>query len=137
MDRPVHVITELLDVRDVRLAPQTTADHFVVSERLSSLLLVQLSENVDLLGLFADLFDAEGSEIYLRPAGSYLSMEQSVSCASLVETGRRREEVLLGYRIGSLAHSEADSFGVFLNPPKSRRLKLGPEDSLIVLADEA
>ncbi|MDP8975364.1 MAG: potassium transporter TrkA [Actinomycetota bacterium] len=137
LDRPVHVITELLDVRDVRLAPQTTADHFVVSERLSSLLLVQLSENVGLLGLFADLFDAEGAEIYLRPANTYLEKGETVRFSSLVESGRRREEIVLGYRIASLAHAEEEAFGVFLNPPKSRSVTLSPDDSLIVLAEDA
>ncbi len=137
LDRSVHVITELLDVRDVRLAPQTTADHFVVSERLSSLLLVQLSENMELLGVFTDLFDAEGAEIYLRPASHYLVPGETVQFSSLVEAGGRREEVVLGYRIASLAHSEEESFGVFLNPPKSSSLTLGLDDSLIVLAEDA
>jgi hypothetical protein len=135
LDHPVHVITELLDVRDVRLAPQTTADHFVVSERLSSLLLVQLSENVELLAVFEDLFDAQGAEIYLQPVESYVSPGQAVPFSSLVEAGRRREELVLGYRVADLAQSEERSFGVFLNPPKTASVTLGSEDRLIVLAE--
>ncbi len=136
LDRPVHVITELLDVRDVRLAPQTTADHFVVSERLSSLLIVQLSENAGLLGVFADLFDAEGGEVYLKPAVAYAPANQPVSFASLVEAGRRREEVVLGYRLAALASEEESGYGVFLNPSKSSSVTLGVEDALILLAED-
>lgn len=109
---------------------------FGVSERLSSLLIVQLSENVELLGVFSDLFDSEGSEVYLKPATAYAAAHQPVAFASLVEAGRRRDEVVLGYRVAALADSEGDSFGVFVNPPKSSTVELGPDDSLIVLAEE-
>ncbi|MCX6410936.1 MAG: hypothetical protein NTZ81_01020, partial [Actinobacteria bacterium] len=58
----VRLVTELLDVRDVELARIANPDDFVVSERLTSLMLAQLSENADLRGVFADLFDAQGVE---------------------------------------------------------------------------
>ena len=69
-------MTELLDARDVDLARATGADDFVVSDELSSLMLAQLAERADLEGVFADLFDVEGSAIALQPATWYVSSGQ-------------------------------------------------------------
>jgi len=51
------VVTELLDQRDVALAPPTAAGDFLVSDRLISLLLAQLSEDAVLTSVFDDLLD--------------------------------------------------------------------------------
>jgi hypothetical protein len=63
------IVSEMLDIRNRNLAEVTRADDFVVSDNLVSLMLAQISECRHLNAVFADLFDPEGSEIYLRPAG--------------------------------------------------------------------
>ena len=55
----------MLDLRNRALAEVTHADDFIVSDRLVSLLMSQVAENAQLNAVFADLFDAAGSEIYL------------------------------------------------------------------------
>ncbi|MDQ1375804.1 MAG: hypothetical protein QOJ09_3142, partial [Actinomycetota bacterium] len=45
LGRHVNVVTELLDVSDVELARSADADEFILSERLTSLVMSQLAEN--------------------------------------------------------------------------------------------
>ena len=54
------------------LAEVTQADDFIVSNKLTCLMLSQISENPGLNAVFTDLSDPEGSEIYLKPAGDYV-----------------------------------------------------------------
>ena len=63
----------MLDVRNRELAEVTQADDFIVSDKLISLMLAQVSENKDLNAVFDDLFDPDGSEIYLKPAADYVA----------------------------------------------------------------
>ena len=128
-------VTELLDVRDVELARIANPDDFVVSERLTSLMLAQLSENADLRGVFADLFDAKGVELVLVPVARYVEMGVEQSYAEVVAAARRRGHVCVGYR--RAAEQDAESAlggGVVLNPPKSRRVAFTEGDQILVLA---
>ena len=70
--RTGSIVSEMRDDRDRALAQLTKADDFVVSEQLVSLLMTQISENRHLESVFADLFDADGAEIYVRPASYYV-----------------------------------------------------------------
>ncbi|HEX8834878.1 MAG TPA: hypothetical protein VF719_11790, partial [Abditibacteriaceae bacterium] len=69
---PLSIVSEMLDVRNRELAEVTQADDFIVSDKLISLLLAQVSENKDLNAVFSDLFDSAGSEIYLKAARDYV-----------------------------------------------------------------
>ncbi|MEU4834778.1 potassium transporter TrkA, partial [Streptosporangium sp. NPDC023615] len=75
-----------------------------------------------------------GSEIYPRPAERYVRPGAPVDFASVIESARRRGETAIGYRLADHLN-EAPHFGVVLNPDRSRPLRLGPGDSVIVLAE--
>ncbi len=84
------VVSEMLDLRNQKLAEVTGTDDFIVSENLVSLLLAQLAENKALGAVFEDLFDADGAEIYLKDAGDYVAVGESVDFFTVVEAARRR-----------------------------------------------
>jgi voltage-gated potassium channel Kch len=128
--RNVQIVSEMRDDRDRALAQLTRADDFVVSEQLVSLLMTQISENRHLRAVFADLFDAEGSEIYIRHASYYVRASQGMSFATVVESARRRGEVAIGYRIAEPPDGED---GMVLNPDKGRPMPA--IDRVIVLAE--
>ncbi|MEV0612801.1 potassium transporter TrkA [Nonomuraea sp. NPDC050404] len=131
---PFSIVTEMNDDQNREVAQVTKADDFIVSSRLISLLLTQLSENRHLHGVFAALFDPSGSEIYLKPAPSYVPAGARVNFATVLESARRRGESAIGYRLHD--HSqEAPTYGVRLNPPKDTDLVLEAHDSVIVLAE--
>ena len=64
--RPLRVVTELLDSADIELAMESGGDDYVVSDALSGYLMSQLAENPELRQVFDALF--EGTEVVLRLA---------------------------------------------------------------------
>ncbi|WP_308249738.1 CASTOR/POLLUX-related putative ion channel [Sphaerisporangium fuscum] len=130
---PYSIVTEMNDDSNREVAQVTKADDFIVSNKLISLLLTQLVENPHLQAVFADLFDPDGSEIYLRPADDYVKPGTEVNFATVIEAARRRQETAIGYRLKHL-HDEPTSYGVVLNPSKTGPLTFSPDDSVIIVA---
>ncbi len=117
------IVAELLDPRSVELGRIANPDDFVVSERLTSLLMAQLAENGGLAPVFEELLDGVGTEIMLVPADLYFD-ESSAGPTSaptwrqIVERAGMRGETALGYaRI-----PDVQSHGVTINPSKSETL---------------
>ena len=133
--RNFSIVTEMLDVRNRDLAEVTRADDFIVSDKLIGLMLSQISERKQLAAVFADLFDPEGAEIYLKPAEDYVEPGRPVTFYTALEAARRREEVAIGYRVDADANNADQSYGVHVNPRKSESITLTAADSLIVLAE--
>ena len=133
--REMAIVSEMRDVRNRELAEVTKADDFIVSDRLISLLLAQVAENRDLMALFEDLFDPEGSEIYLKPATDYVEPGRSLSYATVVEAARQRGECAIGYRLKAHEDDPAKAYGVRVNPPKSERLSFAEGDRVVVVAE--
>ena len=132
--RPFSIVSEMRDVRSRDLAEVARADDFIISDRFIGLLLAQLAEDADLAAVFADLFDPEGAEIYLRPASGYVVTGRELDIHTLVESAARRGEVLIGVRIARPGPGQP-SHGVLVNPRKTTRLTLAPADQVIVLAE--
>ena len=132
----LNVVSEMLDDRNRELAEVTNADDFIVSEKLVSLMLSQVSENEQLTDVFGILFDSTGSEIYLRPAELYIKPGVDVDFYTVLEAARRVGETALGYRVEKNAHNADINYGVHLNPLKSDKIAFQPGDKIIVLAEE-
>jgi hypothetical protein len=131
---PFSITSEMADIRNRSLAEVTRADDFIVSDRLISLLITQVAENKQLNAVFGDLFDAEGSEVYLRPITDYVATGRPVTVATIVEAARRLEEVAIGYRVRAESNDGSRAYGVHVNPRKSATVTFEPEDRVIVLA---
>ncbi|ULH17093.1 NAD-binding protein (plasmid) [Deinococcus sp. KNUC1210] len=129
------IVSEMLDVRNRELAQVTQADDFIVSDRLVSLMMAQLSENSELKAVFDDLFRAEGSEIYLKPASDYVALDQTLNFYTVLEAARRRGEVAIGYRLKDEANDPKLAYGVHLNPKKPESVRFSSLDRVIVLAE--
>lgn len=132
---PFSIVSEMLDLRNRELAEVARVDDFIVSDHLISLMLSQLSENGDLYDVFTDMFDPDGSEIYLKPVQDYVVLGQPVNFYTVIEAARRRGEVAIGYRIVGQAHDPGKSYGVYTNPKKSQEVVFSGEDKIIVLAE--
>ena len=130
------IVSEMLDIRNRDLAEVERADDFVVSDRLISMVLSQISENKALGAVFADLFDPSGSEIYLKLAESYVKLGEPVNFYTIVEPAQRRSEVALGYRRNADANDAAKRYGVVINPKKSVPVTFEAGDKIIVLAEK-
>ncbi len=129
------IVSEMLDEHNRDLAEVTHADDFIVSGKLASLMLAQVAENSELLAVFEDLFGAEGSEIYFKPAAAYVALGQPVNFYTVLEAARRRGEVAIGYRLRALASDANQSYGVIINPDKSQPITFSEPDRIVVLAE--
>lgn len=132
----LSIVSEMLDARNRELAEVTKADDFIVSDRMISLLMAQVSENKHLMRVFEDLFSAEGSEIYLKPAADYVTPGQPTTFSSIVEAAKARNQVAIGYRILKDQFNAAKAYGVTVNPAKSATVTLAEEDRIVVIAEE-
>jgi Trk K+ transport system NAD-binding subunit len=120
-----RVVAEMRDRANVAIARTIEVDDFIVSDELSSLMLAQLSERRELDAVFSGLFNGSGCVLTLRPATLYAGSDEA-TWASAVSAAAQRDESAIGYRLGESA--------VVVNPAKTARLVLGPNDRVLVLA---
>lgn len=132
----LKIVSEMLDLRNRDLAEVTKADDFIVSDKLISLLMTQVSENKYLMRVFEDLFDADGSEIYLKPARNYIRPGEETDFYTVLESAARKGEIVIGYRTVSLAYDSEKAYGVVVNPKKSEKIIFSEHDKLIVVAED-
>ncbi len=131
----LNIVSEMLDDRNRELAEVTNADDFIVSDKLISLFLSQVSENKQLTEVFGQLFSAQGAEVYLNPAELYIAEGASVDFYTVLESARRRGETAIGYRVAAKARSASDAYGVHVNPKKGEKVSFTAGDKVIVLAE--
>jgi hypothetical protein len=128
------IVSEMLDVRNRNLAEITQADDFIVSDRLISLMMAQVATNKALNAVFADLFDTDGAEVYLKPMSDYVQTGVAVDFYTVLESARRRNETAIGYRLEVNSNNKDMQYGVVINPNKTDTVTFDATDMVIVLA---
>lgn len=118
------IVSEMQDEKNRALAAVTRVDDFIVSSRLTSLLLAQVAHNREVGPVFDDFFDSLGSELYMKPIARYVT-PGAVHYATVVEAARHLDEVALGYLAGGKLK---------LNPSRLESVTLAPGDRILVLA---
>ncbi len=131
-----NIVSEMLDLRNCELAEATRADDFIVSDKLISLLITQVAEHKSLMKVFDALFSADGSEIYLKPVRNYVATGTPANFYALIEGAKAKKETPIGYRLMSQAQDASKTFGIYLNPDKSKTVTFTDNDYVIVLAEE-
>ncbi len=126
----VNIVTEMLDERNRSLASTDGLNDFIISNTIISLLLTQIAENQDLHAVFRDLFDAAGSELYLKPITEYIAESTQYSMATLVYAATQRSEIAIGLKC-----KVNGEWAVRLNIPKSETLSFSEEDLVVVIAE--
>jgi len=134
-DVDLNIVSEMRDLRNRTLAQVARADDFIVSDKLVSLMISQLSENKALDRVLKRLFSADGSEIYIRPIRDYIDVELTVDFYTLIEAAARRGETAIGYRKMAYSEDSAHGYGVKLNPRKGDKVRFERSDMLVVLAE--
>ncbi len=134
------IVSEMLDDRNRELAEITHTDDFIVSVKLDSLMLSQISENKELKTVFETLFSAGGPGIFILPAEHYIELGRAVNFYSVMESARQQNEIAIGYKLHDAKHRyETDgtlSHGVAVNPVKSNQIFFSEGDKIIVLSEE-
>lgn len=86
--------------------------------------------------VFEDLFDADGSELYIKKASKYVKPGLEVNYYTLVEAAKRKNEIVIGYVIAAEQKDAQKDYGIYINPAKSTVVSLGEKDGLIVIAED-
>ncbi|MFT4602737.1 MAG: hypothetical protein ACI857_002924, partial [Arenicella sp.] len=132
-----NIITQVLNSENQEIITQTDVDDFIISNKLITMILAQLSEEPLIKALYDDLFSEDGSEIYVKPADLYFSeFPAKVRFGDLIGLALKREEVCLGIRKGDKSKDASSNFGVRLNLPKDEVVTINEGDFLVVLSED-
>ena len=132
-----NIITQVLNSENQEMITQTDVDDFIISNKLITMILAQLSENILIKELYDDLFSEDGSEIYVKSADLYFSeFPQTVRFGDLIGLAAKRDEICLGIRIESMSKDANSNFGIRLNLPKDEKVLISEDDFLVVLSED-
>jgi putative hemolysin len=95
----------------------------------------QLAENDHLQDVFRILFDAEGCEIYLKPANDYVHTNTPINYYTVVESAALKNETAIGYRLNEFARDAGKTYGIVVSPDKNQIINFSDKDNIIVIAD--
>ncbi|MHB8877540.1 MAG: CASTOR/POLLUX-related putative ion channel [Myxococcaceae bacterium] len=127
-EKKPRIISEILDPRTKDLLETGYGADIVVSSEITSMLLAQVSERRDLNAVFADLFDSDGNEVYLKRVACYATPGAQTAWLSVQKVARTRGEVAIGYmRAGQPA---------LINPPQAEVLAFSADDRIIVVSED-
>ncbi len=133
-----RIITEVLDSANQELISKAGVNDFIISNRMVSMMFAQISEEPSIQDVYDDLFQEEGSEIYVKPAWLYVE-QLPVTCrfGDLMKLVQKRdEEICIGYKIKALEDDADANFGVKLIPYKDTEVTLTAADGLVVVAED-
>ncbi len=136
-NKNTKIITQLLNSANQELMTQTRVDDFLMSNKMTTMILAQLSENLKMHLFYDDIFQESGSEIYVKPVHLYFnSFPKTVSFTNIIDMAQQRNEICLGVLKESYRKKADRNFGVTLNIPKDKDVTLTKNDFIIVLADD-
>ena len=131
------LITEILDSQNDALVAKAGVQDVIISNRLISMIMSQISESRDIEKVYDDIFQEDGSEIYLKPANLYFeSLPIQVTFADMMSLAQQRGEVCIGVKIKALENDKESNNGITLIPEKNETFDLKAIDSFVVLAED-
>ena len=130
-----EVCSEILDPKNRELAATTEINDIVISNEMVSMVLAQITYEPRVRAVLEDLFQSDGSEIYLKPLEYYVPPGQAATVEYLILAAKARGEVLMG--VQRYVDDPSRKFGLMLNP-RDRRTPFMPAagDRLVVLAED-
>ena len=135
--KKTKLITEILDSQNDELVAKAGVHDVIISNRLVSMIMAQISESADIEKVYDDIFQEDGSEIYLKPVSLYFeSLPGEVTFADMMAIAQKRGEICIGLKILADESDKSRNNGVQLIPAKDETFKLQANDSLVVLAED-
>lgn len=131
-DRTLKITSEILDARNKALVEIAQVNDIIISNEIISLMLAQVACQPELNAIYSEITQAEGAEMYLKPAPLYLS-PGDYNFPAVIRAARARNENAIGVRI--MAEKDAANFGVYINPSRDTKFKIGADDQIVVLSE--
>jgi hypothetical protein len=129
----LNIVSEILDDHNRKLAESARADDFIVSDKIVSHVISQISVNKHLSSVFNALFSAGGKRIAMAPAENYVRTGEPVSFDTVVSSASIAGKSAFGYRLDSEKNELGSLHGVRLNPKRKDLVTFYPGDTLIVI----
>lgn len=129
-----EVCSEILDPKNRELAATTDIDDIVISNEMVSMVLAQITYEPRVRAVLEDLFQSDGSEIYLKDIALYTTPGATTTFEQLILAAKRRGELALGLQLRA---EGGEKHGLRLNPT-NRQQPIVPQagDRLVVLAED-
>ena len=129
-----QVVSEVISAANSDLLRQNCHTDVIVSPRLAAMMIAQVSQQLMLERVYADLMNANASEIYLKPVARYTRHPERCTFADLMRGAIRVGQIAIGVKIAAESDQADRNFGVRLNPPKEESLVLCERDEVIVVS---
>lgn len=130
------IITQVLNSENQELIQQSNVDDFIISNKLITMIMAQISENPEIKKLYDYLLREEGSEIYLKPCSYYFKeLPVKVPFMDMIVAAQKRNEICLGLRISKYSKNPSENFGITVNVKKDNVYDISADDFLVVLAE--
>ena len=134
------LITEVMDSENIDIILNSGVEDFMVSNQFVSQIMAQVSEEPLALDVYDDLFHADGSEIYIKPASNYFDFSNketiNIKYGECMEAAQLREEIILGLQFHAEQKNKEDMFGIKLIPDKNEIFTLSAKDGFVALAQD-
>jgi K+/H+ antiporter YhaU regulatory subunit KhtT len=134
--RRFPIVTEIMEENNCDIIQLAQVDDVIVSNKLVSLILAQMSQNPACLPALLGLLDPDGNHLQLKPAGDYVTLGIPINFYTVVASAQRCHHLVLGYCLESEGEKAEKNFGVRLNPNKSEKVTFVEGDRLIIVAKD-
>jgi ion channel POLLUX/CASTOR len=133
------IVAEVLDTSNLELFDHMGLSDFLLSNRLISIFLAQLSKQPELIEVYDRLLSKDGAEIYIKPIANYLAKTgDEYTFADLLLLGQQCKEIVIGYKkMLAVPKENGRNYDIVLNPPKNEKIRLTDQDYLVVISDES
>jgi hypothetical protein len=136
-DAKTEIVSEILDIKNKELIENASVNDFIISYKLISMVLAQISEQKQMSLVYDVLFSEEGSEIYVKPASKYFdNLPVKVNFYQIMDAVLKRDEVAFGYKLSKYDGLKNKNYGVVINPEKDKVIELAKEDMIVVVAED-
>jgi len=135
LGREPVLIAEILDQRTADLLGIAACNDFMVSNRMVSEALAQMSQEINIAPLMEEFFCPERNEMHIKDIRLYASPGESLSFWELVARGRTRIEIVIGF------YSSNFGDNVIINPcgdpvSKSDPILWQDGDRVVVISED-
>lgn len=132
-----QLITEVADSDNIEVIQEAGVKDFLISNQFISKMYAQVSENPQVLAIYEELFQPEGSEIYIKPVSMFFSPIPTQICfGEICEAAQRRKETAIGVRIIREEKDMNRHYGIYINPSKHQTFAMTENDMIITLAED-
>ena len=125
------ITTEIRNAETQQLISSEVSTDFIVSSYITAMIAAQVSQTRELAAIFEDLLNDSGSEIYMKPAAKYVTLDIPVDFFTVAASVARHNEVFIGYR-KSVGNGQ---YKTIINPAKAGEEMFTHKDDFIVLAE--